>query len=115
ARVPRPPDLRASARGGCVVIWLSWRQQRLETILTAALLALAAAALVPIGLHMASVYDHDGLAACFARAPGCNGSVSEFTQRFEHSSIVPWLNFLPGLFGILFAAPFVLELEQGTF
>jgi hypothetical protein len=34
----------------------------------------------------------------------------------EHAGpIVPWLNLLPGLFGVLFVAPLVLELEQGTF
>jgi hypothetical protein len=102
------------------VIWLSWRQQRLETAMTFALLALAAGLLVPLGIHMASVYSSSGAAACVAHTAasgsGCGGILDDFQRRFEHAGpIVPWLNFLPGLFGVLFAAPLVLELEQGTF
>ncbi len=97
------------------MIWVTWRQQRLESFLTACALAAVAAILIPIGLHMASVYNHDHLAACVAHASDCGGSLSAFTSRFEHDAIVPWLNVLPGLFGILFAAPLVLELEHGTF
>lgn len=102
------------------MIWLSWRQQRLESLMTAALLVLAAALLIPIGLHMASAYSGSGAEACVthtaASGAGCGGTVSDFLRRFEHAgSIVPWLNFLPGLFGVLFAAPLVLELERGDF
>jgi len=99
------------------VIWLTWRLQRLETALVAAALLLAAAALIPLGLHMAAVYSDDGIGACLARGgAGCGSTVDSFRQRFEHAGlIIPWLNFLPGLIGVLFAAPFVLELEHGTF
>jgi hypothetical protein len=102
------------------VIWLSWRQERLEAAMTAALLVLVAVVLVPLGLHMASAFSHTGTAACLAHTAangsGCNGIVGDFSHRFEHAvPIIPWLNFLPGLFAILFAAPLVLELEQGTF
>ena len=88
--------------------------------MAAALLAVVAATLVPVGLHMASVYANQGVAACNAHTAasgaGCSGTVSDFLHRFEHAGpIVPWLNFLPGLFGVLFAAPLVLELEHGTF
>src|SRR5437660_11142749 len=88
--------------------------------MAATLLALAAATLVPLGLHMASVYADDGVAACNAHTAasgaGCGSIVNDFLHRFEHAGpIVPWLNFLPGLFGVLFAAPLVLEFEHGTF
>lgn len=102
------------------MIWLSWRQQRLETMLSAALLALVCVLLVPLGLHIASVYTGSGAAACVTHAAangaGCNSIVNDFLSRYEHAgSIIPWLNLLPGVFAILFAAPLVLELEQGTF
>ena len=102
------------------MIWLSWRQQRLESVLTATLLILVAALLVPLGLHIASVYSSSGTAACVshsaANGSGCGGIVNDFLHRFEHAGpIIPWLNFLPGLAGVLFAAPLVLELEHGTF
>jgi hypothetical protein len=99
------------------VIWLTWRLQRLETALIAAALALAAAALIPLGLHIAAVYSDNGVGACLAHGgAGCGSTVDTFRSRFEHAgSIIPWLNFLPGLIGVLLAAPFVLELEHGTF
>jgi hypothetical protein len=69
---------------------------------------------------MASAYTGSGAGACVARTAangsGCGGIVSDFLSRFEHAGpIVPWLNFVPGLLGVLFAAPLVVELEQGTF
>lgn len=100
------------------MIWLTWRQQRVEAALTAALLLLACALLLPVGLQMASAYTGSGAAACTAHAAGagCGGIVADFVRRFEHAGpIVPWLNLVPGLFGVLFAAPLVLELEHGTF
>jgi len=98
------------------VIWLSWRLQRLETALVAAALVLAAAVLVPLGLHMASVYD-SGVGVCLAHGgAGCGATVEAFRHRFEHAgAIIPWLNFLPGLIGVLFAAPLVLDFEHATF
>jgi len=99
------------------VIWLTWRQQRTETLIAVLVLLLAAAVLVPTGLHMASVYDNEGLASCFPDAGGrCGAAVSSFDSRFEHlGGLISWFNLLPGLLGILLAAPFVLELEHGTF
>ena len=44
--------------------WLAWRQQRTEALLTALAIALLAALLIPTGIHMANVYDHDNVAAC---------------------------------------------------
>ena len=38
------------------MIWLSWRLQRSETILTLAGLVLLAALFVPEGLHLAAAY-----------------------------------------------------------
>ncbi len=99
------------------MIWLSWRLQRLEATLVAAALALAVASLVPLGLHIASAYTHDGIGACLARDhAGCGEAIASFQHRFEHAgAIIPWLNFLPGLIGVLFAAPLILDFEHGTF
>jgi hypothetical protein len=99
------------------VIWLTWRLHRFEAALVAAALALAAADLVPLGLHMASVYTDSGVGACLARGgSGCGATVESFRSRFEHAGvIIPWLNFLPGLIGVLFAAPLILDFEHGTF
>ncbi len=99
------------------MIWLAWRQQRTETLIGALLLALVAALLVPTGLHMASVYDDDGIAACLANSSvTCNSTVDSFVARWDSlRNLVGWLNLVPGLLGALIAAPFVLEFERGTF
>ena len=99
------------------MIWLAWRLQRFETVLVAAALALAAAALIPLGLHIANVYSDTGVGACLVHGgAGCGAAVNSFRNRFEHAgSIIPWLNLLPGLIGVLFAAPLVLDFEHRTF
>lgn len=102
------------------MIWLSWRQERLEAALAAGVLALVAVLLVPLGVHMASVYGSSGAAACLAHTAasgaGCGSIVDAFQRQFEHAGpVIPWLNFLPGLFGVFFAAPLVLEFEHGTY
>ena len=56
-------------RGGGAVIWVSWRQQRTETLIAAAILALIAALLVPTGIEMASAYHHDGLVGAASARP----------------------------------------------
>ncbi len=101
------------------MIWVTWRQQRLETLIGGAVLALVAALLLWTGLDMAATYQHTGVAACVTRAApagGCLDIERAFINQFEPlSNIFAWFNFLPLVFGMLLAAPFVLELEQGTY
>jgi hypothetical protein len=99
------------------VTWLGWRQQRTETLITAVLLGLVAAILVPTGIEMAHAYAHDGLANCLSvnSDPGCDYAISSFESRFSNfTGLVGWFNLVPGFFGAVLAAPFVLELEHGT-
>jgi hypothetical protein len=100
------------------MIWVSWREQRAETIIAGLIVGLLAAALLPSGLHMASVFHHDGLAACVGThpSPACNEAVGNFTQRFESiGNLIAWLTLVPGVIGVLLATPFVLQLEHGTY
>jgi hypothetical protein len=100
------------------VIWVSWRQQRTETIVTAAILVLLAAVLVPTGLQMASAYHHDGLSGCSVdvNSVTCGAALESFVGRFSQiSSLSGWLTLLPGLIGVLLAAPFVMQLESGAY
>ena len=99
------------------MIWVSWRQQRTETLIALGVLGLLAALLVPTGVHMASVYHHDGLSACFSsNSRVCQGAVGDFSRRFESlGGLLGWFNLVPGLIGVLLAAPFIQELENGTF
>jgi hypothetical protein len=101
------------------VTWVGWRQQRTETLLAAAVLALLAAVAIPIGIHMASVYHHDGLSACTgAPQPGssCSVAIPAFLLRFTSVNILfSWSTLLPPLAALLLAAPFVLDLDNGTY
>ena len=100
--------------------WVGWRLQRTETLIAAAVLALLAALLVPTGLIMASAYNHDRLSACVAvgnlDTSNCGQALSAFTQRFEQlGGLFAWFNLVPGLIGVLLAAPLIFELENGTY
>ena len=98
------------------MIWLSLRTQRTEMLIAAALVALLTVALVPSGLEMAAAYDN-GLAACIGAQPAsaCGEAVHSFDSRFESlANTLGWLTLLPGLIGVLLAAPTILELEHGT-
>jgi hypothetical protein len=95
---------------------VTWRQQRTETLIAAGILALLVALLVPTGLHMASVYDRDGLSTCVAHnTSDCHQAMAAFGNEFGSiRSLFPWFNLIPGAIGVLLAAPFILELENGT-
>jgi hypothetical protein len=100
------------------MIWVGWRQQRVETLISAAMLVLLAAVAIPVGVHMASVYAHEGLGACTRVVqPGpCDVSVSSFESRFNGINILfTWSTILPALAALLLAAPFVLDLDNGTY
>ena len=89
------------------MIWLAWRQQRTETLIAALLLALVVALLVPTGLHMASVDESDGIAACLADSSGnLSRELDAFVVRWDTLlSFVGWLDLVPALLGCLLAAP----------
>jgi ABC-type transport system involved in multi-copper enzyme maturation permease subunit len=100
------------------VIWVSWRRQRTETLIAAAILALLAGLLVPTGIEMAHAYHRDGLSACLGQnaSETCGNAIESFTSRFQSvANLTGWFTLLPGLIGVLLAAPFVLELENGTY
>jgi hypothetical protein len=100
------------------VTWVGWRLQRTETLIAVGILALLAAFLVPTGIQMANAYHHDGIAACLSIDPGpvCDDAVGGFRARFQSLlDLGAWFNLVPGLIGVLLAAPFILDLEQGTY
>ncbi len=98
--------------------WVTWRLQRTETLIAVGILALIAALLVPTGISMASAYRHDGLSACLGTNPSfsCGNAIGDFQARFQSLfSLLNWFTLIPGLIGVLLAAPFILELENGTY
>jgi hypothetical protein len=99
------------------MIWVGWRQQRVETLIAAAMVVLLAGVAIPVGLHTASAYTHDGLAACAANAnPALCGSSVSFLMRFNGLNLLfTWATLVPALAALLLAAPFVLDLDNGTY
>ena len=98
------------------MIWLSWRQQRTETIFALAGLLVLAGIFVPDGLHLASLYSRDGIAACVGRQTRtCEFAIGNFADHAGPlRGALGWFNLLPGLIGVALAAPLVLDLEHGT-
>lgn len=101
------------------MIWVSWRQQRTETLIVAAIIALLAVLLVPTGIEMANAYHRDGLSSCTGgpnTSDGCGAAIQAFTSRFDAiAGLTAWFTLIPGLIGVLLAAAFVVELENGTY
>jgi hypothetical protein len=99
------------------MIWLGWRQQRTETLIAAAMLAVLAALLIPTGLTVASAYHDGGLAACTRPgAAGCEGAIAAFVGRFNAiGGLIDWVTLLPGVIGVLIASSFVSQLETGAY
>ena len=98
--------------------WVSWRLQRTETLIAVGILALLAALLVPTGIQMANAYHQDGLSACLSVNPGpvCGQKLGDFQQRFQAlTTLANWFTLIPGLIGVLLAAPFIFDLENGTY
>ena len=100
--------------------WVSWRLQRTETLIAVGILALLAALLVPTGIQMANAYHQDGLAACLSINPSkpvlCGNEIGDFQQRFQAlTTLANWFTLIPGLIGVLLAAPFIFDLENGTY
>jgi len=100
------------------VIWLSWRQQRTETIAAAALLALLAVAFVPEGIHVANLFNHQHVARCIdSQTQACAFVIGNFTTSSGTLQALfdsGWFNLVPGLIGVALAVPVILELENGT-
>ncbi|EHN10558.1 putative transmembrane transport protein [Patulibacter medicamentivorans] len=99
------------------MIWVAWRQQRTEVLLGALLLAALVVLFVPAGLHMSDAYRSDGAAACVAvPAGGCEQLLDAFDGRFSTViGVTGFFAFLPVVIAVVFAAPFALELERGTY
>jgi hypothetical protein len=100
------------------VTWVGWRLQRTETAIVLGVLALLALLLVPTGIQMANAYHADGLSACRTLdvGPSCSQRLGAFESRFQSIRVLAnWFTLVPGLIGALLAAPFILDLEHGTY
>ena len=99
------------------MMWLTWRQHRLQLLFGTAVLAVLAVFLLPSGFGIASAFRGSGLAQCLA-VPGrdCHVAESLFSRRYTGLQFtIPLFLILPALIGVFWGAPLVArEVEQGT-
>ncbi len=102
------------------MIWLTWRQFRVQAIVASAALAAFAITLAVTGPHLASLYDGNGLASCHTL---CSRLAANFIDEAKHSATekifyagVFLLYAIPALIGMFWGAPLVTrEIESGSF
>ena len=105
------------------MIWLSWRQHRIELLVIEIALALLAALLIQNGLVInAAFYQvvHGvSVASCIAQQNSgslCQSLISNFHSAYDDPYNLPIFALVPILVGIFLGAPLVArELERGTF
>src|SRR6185312_11907617 len=109
-----------SRKGGGVMIWVTWRQHRVQAWAMIGAFAFIAVYALALGLSTRSTFNADGLHACLARSggAGCAGTVRSFFTKFSEGPTLPlsWiLLIIPGLFGAAAGAPILgSELGRGT-
>jgi hypothetical protein len=100
------------------MIWLTWRQHRLEWLMTLGVLAVIGFFLLMTGLEMANSFRQLVLGNCLGLTSKGNPSCDELVQAFikQHGFLggASWLLALPLLLGALVGAPLVTREVEGT-
>jgi hypothetical protein len=104
------------------MVWLTWRQHRIEALITLGVLALSGAFLLLTGLAMAHDLQQSGLGTCLAHpssltsSSACSSLATLFLKQYDHFiSDAAALLLLPALLGVLVGAPLLArEYEQRT-
>jgi hypothetical protein len=73
------------------MIWLSWRQFRVQTIVAGAALVVVAIACAGTGPHLVSLFDSSGLATCRA---SCSADAHTLDRDFPDPCGGPWRSLL---------------------
>jgi ABC-2 family transporter protein len=104
------------------MIWLTWRQFRVQALTAATALAAAAVLLGITGPHMARLYAASGLAGC--QGDSCANAASGFLNQLQTGAVdhviypagLVLILATPALLGIFWGAPLIArELETGTY
>jgi hypothetical protein len=104
------------------MIWLTWRQFRIQALVAASALVVVAAVLAATAPHLSRLYDSAGVSAC-GPTGGCAAAddyLAELNVAGGGDAVymagIAAVYFLPGLIGIFWGAPLISrELETGTF
>lgn len=104
------------------MIWLTWRQFRVQAAVAAAALIAAAVAMGVTGPGLANLYTSDGLPSCHAHGD-CAAAANRFLIAAQSTpyrqvfvGVMLFALVLPALIGIFWGAPLIArEVETGTF
>ncbi|HEY0719040.1 MAG TPA: ABC transporter permease [Streptosporangiaceae bacterium] len=103
------------------MIWLTWRQARIQTLAIAALIAVFAILLLATGPHLVTLYRDSSFAACHSN---CASEASNFLNQLATGSGYHliyllgalFITFLPVVIGLFWGAPLIArELESGSY
>ena len=103
------------------MMWLTWRQARIQTLVTAGLVAVFAILLLATGPHLVTLYRDSSFAACHHN---CGQDASNFLNQLATTSpyhLIYLLGalltiLLPVVIGLFWGAPLIArELDSGTF
>ena len=101
------------------MIWVTWRQHRIEALVAGIMLLIIAAVFLVSGLGLSAAYQQMGIASCVAQHASCDQAISDFENVFNNifdNFGLSALMALPLLVGLFVGAPTVArEMEQGTF
>jgi hypothetical protein len=97
------------------MMWLTWRQFRIQSAVACGALVIVAVTLAITGPHLLHLYQ-TSVATCQARGD-CGTATSEFLTHYRLLQFLGTvLVVVPGIIGIFWGAPLVArELETGTF
>jgi len=96
------------------MIWLTWRQFRVQALLAAIALVVVAAVVFVTGAHLHDLYDTSA-ASCRDCAEGA-AAISRPPYSFLRHFLGPFLLAVPLIIGMFWGAPLLArELESGTF
>jgi hypothetical protein len=99
------------------MIWLTWRQHRMQLLFAVGGLSLVSIILLFSGREIAATFQASGLGRCLAVAGrDCGELANPFLERYNGLQVlIPLFMTLPALIGVFWGAPLVArEVEQGT-
>jgi hypothetical protein len=99
------------------MIWLTWRQFRVQFLTALGAFVVLGAILAYTGPHLSNLYHSSGIAACQASNGDCGPLIDDFTSHYVWwHALGPLLAAVPLLVGVFWGAPLLArELETGTY
>ncbi|MGI5232417.1 ABC transporter permease subunit [Actinoallomurus sp. CA-142502] len=102
------------------MIWLTWRQHRVQAFAGLTLIGLAALVFLPYGHAIRGAYDQHGVGPCLVHGTGgddCQSAMSAFMSQFNGiaNHLLTWFTPIPGLIGAVVGGSLLgREYEHGT-